>query len=197
VSRTIDAKRTGSRHLDSTGTEDSRRPARLQRRADEGRARRAAVPGAATVVTTTPFTRLAATVLARGARGLAVQTLQRALGGLAVDGVFGPRTEAAARSFQEAAGLRATGIVEEATWLALEAKEYPFLRYRSTVLRRGSCGPAVAALQAALHLPGDGIFGPATEEAVAEFQERRRLATTGLVGARTWEALDAEARGRG
>ena len=111
--------------------------------------------------------------------------------------MFGPRTEAATRSFQETAGIRATGIVEETTWLALEAKAYPFLRYRSTVLRRGSRGPAVAALQAALHVPGDGIFGRETEAAVAEFQERRRLATTGLVGARTWEALDAEARTRG
>lgn len=35
----------------------------------------------------------------------------------------------------------------------------------------------------------DGIFGPLTEEAVKEFQERAGLAADGVVGAKTWAAL--------
>jgi hypothetical protein len=36
-----------------------------------------------------------------------------------VDGVYGPVTESAVKSFQTAAGLPATGVVDTATWLAL------------------------------------------------------------------------------
>ena len=36
-----------------------------------------------------------------------------------VDGVYGPVTESAVKSFQSAAGLPATGVVDTATWLAL------------------------------------------------------------------------------
>jgi peptidoglycan hydrolase-like protein with peptidoglycan-binding domain len=36
-----------------------------------------------------------------------------------VDGVYAPVTESAVKSFQTAAGLPATGVVDTATWLAL------------------------------------------------------------------------------
>jgi Putative peptidoglycan binding domain/D-alanyl-D-alanine carboxypeptidase len=64
-------------------------------------------------------------------------------------------------------------------------------------LRRGSSGPAVAALQERLnrdhpdfsHLVVDGDFGPATEAAVREFQRRAGLAVDGVAGPRTLTAL--------
>ena len=46
----------------------------------------------ATVSTATSFTPYKDLVLAMGSRGAAVRTLQRALGGVAVDGVFGSVT---------------------------------------------------------------------------------------------------------
>lgn len=57
--------------------------------------------------------------LRRGARGAHVQSLQRLLGGLALDGIFGPRTEQAVRAFQQANGLKVDGIVGRRTWAAL------------------------------------------------------------------------------
>ena len=58
-------------------------------------------------------------LLRRGSRGAAVRTLQQRLGGLVVDGIFGPRTEARVRAFQQRNGLVVDGIVGPRTWAAL------------------------------------------------------------------------------
>lgn len=55
-------------------------------------------------------------ILRNGSRGDPVRELQNLLGGLTVDGIFGPRTEAAVREFQRLAGLVADGIVGPITW---------------------------------------------------------------------------------
>ncbi|WP_169797271.1 peptidoglycan-binding domain-containing protein, partial [Janibacter limosus] len=148
----------------------------------------------ATVVTTTEFDRLRSTVLASGARGAEVKVLQRALGGIAVDGAYGSATVKAVRAFQKSEGLSVTGIVDEKTWINLERQEHPFLRYRTTVLKPGSTGRAVRVLQEALGLEVDGIFGSATREAVRALQARAHLTRTGYVGGVTWQALEREAR---
>jgi len=57
----------------------------------------------------------------RGSRGAHVEVLQQTLGGLAVDGIFGPRTEQAVRLFQQRRGLVVDGIVGRMTWSALGA----------------------------------------------------------------------------
>lgn len=59
-----------------------------------------------------------------GSRGAAVSEAQRQLSarGLsvgAIDGVFGPRTDAAARQFQRSESLTADGIIGPVTWAAL------------------------------------------------------------------------------
>jgi peptidoglycan hydrolase-like protein with peptidoglycan-binding domain len=63
-------------------------------------------------------------------------------------------------------------------------------------VKQGSKGEAVKGLQNALSArssqdpgPIDGIFGPATENAVKEFQRGSGLADDGIAGPRTWEAL--------
>ena len=57
--------------------------------------------------------------LQRGSKGKAVKVLQVILGGLEVDGSFGPATQAAVIAFQKAHGLEPDGIVGPKTWKAL------------------------------------------------------------------------------
>lgn len=57
------------------------------------------------------------------------------------------------------------------------------------LLRKGSKGNEVKALQGALHLYVDGIFGKLTEEAVKEFQRANGLKPDGIVGEQTWAKI--------
>jgi hypothetical protein len=64
------------------------------------------------------------------------------------------------------------------------------------VLRRGDRGDTVLQLQRLLAARGaalvaDAEFGPRTERAVKTFQESRGLAADGIVGPRTWTALES------
>ena len=131
-----------------------------------------------------------------GATGDVVRRLQRALRrtpnlGLAVDGVFGPATEAALKSFQSGAGLAADGVAGPATWAALpDGGPMP-------TLQRGSSGAVVSSLQTVLTngapgqwitTPGgiDGSFGPNTEASVKAFQTFGGVTADGVVGDQTW-----------
>ena len=58
-------------------------------------------------------------------------------------------------------------------------------------IRRGSKGSEVTLLQKMLNIQADGIFGPLTEEAVRDFQQKSRLVVDGIVGPKTWGALGA------
>lgn len=107
------------------------------------------------------------------------------------DGAFGAYTQAATESFQTGAGLRDTGVADRYTW----ARMFGAGRPAHTVLRRGSSGAEVRYLQELLTNEGyplatDGVFGPATETAVEQFQQANGLEADGVVGARTWEALE-------
>lgn len=124
-----------------------------------------------------------------------LQYLLRARGhNLAVDGIFGPVTDAAVRDFQQRNGLAVDGIVGPHTWSAL-----------IITVRPGDRGDAVRAVQEEFQfrngsgdlgkgLQVDGIFGPRTATAVRAFQQALHtdipsVAVDGIVGPVTWRAL--------
>lgn len=137
--------------------------------------------------------------LRRGDRGDAVKDLQRRLGGLTVDGSFGPATEAKVKEFQRSKGLVVDGIVGAKTWAALKAPTGGVASGGSSTttsepkLRRGDRGEAVKTLQKLLGgLTVDGSFGPATDSKVRAFQKAKGLVVDGVVGPKTWAALKAQ-----
>ncbi len=216
-------------------------------------------------------------VLSSGGEGRQVKLLQQALGGIKVDGIFGPETEAAVRSFQANRGLSVDGVVGPLTSAALrgavagkammtdfkapipgegeassDPAAAPVQETTSTAgassLAEGDGGTAVPGgtygtqatqataagasdvadvasasggasapgtpagegaasaeaqagatvpvgvhvvqqLQAALHLPVDGNFGPETAAAVRRLQARHGLTVDGVVGPATWNVI--------
>ena len=112
----------------------------------------------------------------------------------------------------EAAGTRQGVIKSDVTdskwtyWGELKAVDYGYpLSSPSTpptverpTLRRGDKGDAVILLQSELIRLGyslpkygiDGDFGKETEMAVKQFQQDNRLTVDGVVGPKTWKALD-------
>jgi peptidoglycan hydrolase-like protein with peptidoglycan-binding domain len=63
----------------------------------------------------------------------------------------------------------------------------------ATVVR--SAGSSVTAVQRALGIPADGIYGPQTRRAVRRFQRANGLAVDGIAGPQTLAALGLTARG--
>lgn len=70
-------------------------------------------------VTTTPGA-TPKTTLKEGSTGTLVSRVQAFLGGLKVDGVFGPKTEQAVKNFQAQRNLEADGIIGVKTWAELQ-----------------------------------------------------------------------------
>ena len=133
-------------------------------------------------------------ILSSGSTGEEVKSLQQRLnvlgfGPLVVDGIFGPATEEAVKKFQKQNGLVVDGIVGPQTRAKLETSIPP-------TIRSGSTGEVVKYLQQWLNAIGfgslavDGIFGPATEEAVKKFQKQYGLIVDGIVGPQTWTKLE-------
>jgi peptidoglycan hydrolase-like protein with peptidoglycan-binding domain len=134
--------------------------------------------------------------LSSESQGRQVEMLQEALG-IGVDGIYGPETEEAVRSFQSSKGLAVDGIVGPATIAALRthgaaASAAGVRRDAVNIVSSGegaSSGDAVSRLQSALHLASDGTFGPETAAAVRRLQARHGLTVDGVVGAATWSVL--------
>lgn len=167
------------------------------------------------------------TPLRRGSTGPSVVVVQTELNRIAqnypaipkipqVDGIFGERTEASVRKFQEVFDLTPDGVVGPATWYALvrlyvgvnslaELRSQGQTFYAISWLypngiRQGDQGIKVRHLQYMLSMLSefipsippleiDGIFGPATREAVIAAQRRFGLEQTGEVDADTWDEI--------
>ena len=132
---------------------------------------------------------------------------------VAIDGIFGPSTEAATRAFQSAYGLPVTGIVDEETWvqlynayrgILLSSPQYlngtPVVLFPGYLLVFGMQGEEIRLLQEYLlklsevypEIPAvsvNGIFGTATRESVTAAQALFGLPVTGIVDALTWDAI--------
>ena len=131
-----------------------------------------------------------------------VADLQRKLG-LPADGVFGPATKKALAKWQQAQGLNADGVAGPQTRSALSLGAGPVLEWRGKPARHtrkhapqqpklvvaARAGGGVRALQQALGLAPDGVFGPATERALKSWQRSHGLTPDGAAGPQTRAAL--------
>lgn len=132
-------------------------------------------------------------VLTTGSRGAAVIALQHALG-ITADGIYGKVTAAAVRAFQRSHGLAADNVVGPATRAVLFGAHATDTAGSSSATSSSSAGDTgsgnvVVALQRALGIGADGVFGPQTEAAIRSVQARHGLAVDGVVGPATWHAL--------
>lgn len=135
---------------------------------------------------------------------------------LPVTPTFDQSTENAVRTFQRVFNLTVDGVVGKATWYKMV---YLFVGIRQLselvsmgqqfesfsfqypgLLRQGARGSDVAVLQYMLSLLAefnqaltiisvDGVYGPATTNAVREYQLDKGLSSDGIVGQQTWYSI--------
>ena len=166
------------------------------------------------------------TPLRRGTTGPGVVTIQVMLNRISqsypaipkvptVDGIFGARTEASVRKFQEVFNLNPDGIVGSATWYALvriyiavtrlaelrsQGQRFYANSWAHEPIEQGDRGIKVEHLQYMLsvlseYIPEippvtvDGIFGSNTRNAVLAAQRRFGLPQTGEVDFDTWDEI--------
>lgn len=167
------------------------------------------------------------TALRRGSTGPSVVVIQVELNRISqnypaipklatTDGIFGSRTEATVRAFQEIFGLTVDGIVGKATWYALvrlytavtalselrsQGQQFYSINWEyPDPIQEGNTGEKVRHLQYMLsilsaYIPNippvniDGIFGPITRDAVVSAQRWFGIPETGQVDDITWDEI--------
>jgi peptidoglycan hydrolase-like protein with peptidoglycan-binding domain len=133
-------------------------------------------------------------VLSSGSEGRQVQLLQKALGGVKVDGVFGGETEAAVRSFQASRGLSVDGVVGPQTSAALRTLQAgkAFIADVSSALPETATLPEPAAAPASTQSATTGTSGEGGE-GVAHLTS---ASTGGAEAATELEPAEAEAEAK-
>jgi N-acetylmuramoyl-L-alanine amidase len=143
-----------------------------------------------------------------GDRGSGVAEIRSKLAGLgwldatgdevdSLSDAFDAALDRAVRGFQQARGLRVDGVVGPETYRCLDEAHWRFGdRVLTYTVNRPIVGDDVETLQQRLlelgFDPGrcDGIFGPATDAALREFQRNVGLSADGTLGPGTLRALD-------
>jgi peptidoglycan hydrolase-like protein with peptidoglycan-binding domain len=133
---------------------------------------------------------------------------QRGFYDAAVDGVYGPKMDAAIRDFEQAAGLKSSGEPSESLLRAIvrsaaKAPERPARTATTSAPRPpapigASVPPArLAAAQRALadfgygQLKPTGVFDESTKAAIEKFERERKLPITGQLTSRVTRELAA------
>lgn len=123
-----------------------------------------------------------------------------------VDGIWGPESQQALERFQQGRGLQVTGALNQATVATLGLDPAALVGERSGAPAPGPAagaggggdplgGEAVRNVQARLRSLGfyregiDGVWGPATQEALQRFQQGRGLQANGQINPATLSAL--------
>ena len=124
-------------------------------------------------------------VIAQPMRGAPIEALQHLLrhhgSSITADGIFGPKTDAAVKTFQQSHALVVDGKAGPQTWPKL-----------IVTVRRNDQGEAVRGAQVlCVDVTVDGIFGPNTEAGVKAMQGFLHITVDGIVGPVTWQALVA------
>ena len=102
---------------------------------------------------------------------------------------------AASRSMVRVAPAVSRSLAGTVSLAAVAKVTGRYAAYDKVVLKVGSKGSAVKALQGALRVkPVDGEFGPLTRAAVVRYQKAKHQKATGVVTSAVWRALSADAR---
>ncbi len=133
-------------------------------------------------------------VLRYGYNNQAVKTLQLELKALKfykgkIDGHFGPATQSAVKEFQFVHHIKVDGIAGPITLGRLYSSDpITYQQFTATKLIQGDKGEQVRQLQEKLSrlgyysFPIDGSFGPITQRAVRDYQQKNGFKVNGVAG---------------